>query len=245
MKKIIKNPLLILGMGILIIAASSATATRAAIVYQTEAERVNFSTAVFSVDLQENVDGKYVSLNDETGLQFPEIKKDDALKIGKKYTEEVKVVNNSNPDTGYSEYVRVVVRKSWFKDGKKQTALDPSLINIETASGWILNNDESTEEMSVYYRTSPLPCGEEVPFITAVTIKDEVTSFVTNIGTETEIRNVYKYDDESAYIQLQADAVQTHNAKDAIFAAWGVYAQFPEGVVDDGDIISISSKAKE
>ncbi len=240
MKKIIKNPLVILSLGILLIGVSTATATRAAIVYQTEAERVNFSTAIFSVDLQENVDGKYVSLNDKTGLQFPEIKKDDSLKIGKKYTEDVKVVNNSNPDTGYSEYVRVVVRKSWVKDNAKQTILDPDLIKIEVADGWIKaeNNDKFSKEMEVYYRATPLACGEEVPFITSVTIDSEVTSYVTNVGTESAIKNEYTYNGESANIELQADAVQTHNAKDAMYAAWGVKAEFT--AEDDGNITSIS-----
>ncbi len=238
MKKIIKRPLVILALGILIVGASTVTATRAAIVYQTEAEKVNFSTAVFSVDLQENVDGKYVSLDDKTGLQFPEIKKDGSLKIGKKYTEDVKVVNNSNPDTGYSEYVRVVVRKSWVRNDKKQTILDLELINIETASGWIENKAESTDEMSVYYRTTPLACGEEAPFITSVTINSDITKYVTNVGTETEIKNEYKYDGESANIELQADAVQTHNAADAMYAAWGVRAEFTD--LDDGNITSIS-----
>lgn len=240
MKKIIKHPLVILAIGILVVGASTATATRAAMVYQTEAERVNFSTAIFSVDLQENVDGEYVSLKDGTGLQFPEIKKDDSLKIGKKYTEDVRVVNNSNPDTGYSEYVRVVVRKSWYKDGKKQTDLDPSLIEIDTVDDWILNEAESTKEMFVYYRKTPLLRGEAAPFITAITIKNDITSCVTSVETETTIKNEYKYNGEAAFIELQADAVQTHNAKDAMYAAWGVKAEFTAD--DDGDIVSIKAE---
>lgn len=238
MKKIIKHPLVILALGILVVGVSTATATRAAMVYQTEAERVNFSTAIFSVDLQENVDGNYVSLDEDTGLQFPAIKNDGSLIIGKKYTEDVRVVNNSNPDTGYSEYVRVVVRKSWFKDGEKQTDLDPKLIDIETADGWILDETESSKETYVYYRTTPLARGEAAPFITAITIKGDITSYVKSVETETTIKNEYKYNGEAAFVQLQADAVQTHNAKDAMYAAWGVKAQLT--AVDDGDIISIN-----
>ena len=118
MKKLYKNPLLILILGLVVISAGSITATRAAIVYQRAAERVNFSTAEISVDVEELVDDSFISVGEQNGLTFPEIANDDSFKIGKNYSENVRIVNNSNEETGYSEYVRVIVRKSWYKDGK-------------------------------------------------------------------------------------------------------------------------------
>lgn len=250
MKKIYKNPLVILILGIIIIAASSAGAARAAIIYQTEAERVNFSTATFSIDLQEKVDGDYVSLGEESGLSFPEIVADENIKIGKKYVEDVRVVNNSNPETGYKEYVRVVVRKSWFKDGKS-TKLDPELIKLEVADGWFLNEAESTKETSVYYRTTPLNCGDTSDFITGITVDNKVTTYVdtkssdiTNDGgikIGTNIEYEYLYNGQEVYLQLQADAVQTHNSENAIYAAWGINATCD--AQDDGTITAIGGVA--
>ena len=57
MKKNIKSPLAVLVAGLVIIGASSIGATRAAVVYQSAAERINFSTAKLSVILEEEVDG--------------------------------------------------------------------------------------------------------------------------------------------------------------------------------------------
>lgn len=242
MKKFYKNPLIILAIGILVLGASSVTATRAAMVAQTAAERVNFKTVALSVDLQEMVENEYVSLEDNDGLTFPEIAADETIKIGKKYTEQVRVVNDSNNETGYSEYVRVVVRKSWYKDGKN-TDLDPALIKLEVADGWFLNEAESTAEKSVYYMNTPLACGNSADFIKSVSIDSTVTEFVVNTGTETVITNEYIYNGESAYIQLQADAVQTHNAEDAIYAAWGVKATC--SAQDDGNILSINGKSTQ
>ena len=243
MRKLYKSPVLLLALGILVIGTSTATATRAAMVYQTTAERVNFSTAIFSVNLMENVDGEYVSLSDTQGLQFPEIQKDDSFKIGKRYEEDVKVVNNSNADTGYSEYVRVVVRKSWSDENGKNTNLDPSLIKLDIADGWYLNDSESTPERAVYYMTSPLACGNEAQFLEGITVDNSVTSFVTTTETEASIVNEYTYNGESVYIQLTADAVQTHNSEDAIYAAWGVKATC--SAADDGNIITIDGKPTE
>lgn len=242
MKKFYKNPLLILALGLLIISAGSISATRAAMVYQSAAERVNFSTAEISVEIKELTDDGYVTIGEQGGLTFPEVAKDDSFKIGKKYKESVKLVNNSNEATGYSEYVRVVVRKSWYKDGKS-TDLDPSLINLEVADGWYENKAEGTSEQAVYYRLTPLGCGNEAEFLKSISVDNKITKLVSTKETETSIETEYLYSGESVYIQLQADAVQTHNAEDAIYAAWGVKAKCD--AVDDGKIIKIGDVATQ
>ena len=214
MKKLYKNPLLILILGLVVISAGSITATRAAMVYQSAAERVNFSTAEISVEIKELVDNGYVTVDKQKGLSFPEVAKDQNFKI-----------------------VRVVLRKSWFKGGKS-TDLDPSLINIEVADGWYKNEAESTAEQSVYYMLTPLGCGKEVEFVKSISVDNKVTNLITQKETETSIETEYLYSGESLFVQIQADAVQTHNAEDAIYAAWGVKAKCD--TADDGKIISIS-----
>ncbi len=247
MKKIIKNPLTILVVGLMILAASTAGATRAAFTYQTAAEKVNFSTANISVDILEEVEGEYVSVSENEGLVAASINEDDSIKPGKKYEEKLKVVNNSNEETGYSEYVRVVVRKSWF-DESKNTSLDPQLIELEVADGWYINPDETTAEQTVYYLTSPLACGNEKDFLYSIKVKEEIATFVetkpvVKDGVEIagSVENIYLYDKENLYLQIQMDAVQTHNCEDAIYAAWGVKATC-DGP-DDGNILSINGKA--
>lgn len=240
MKKNLKSPLIILALGVVIVAASSAGAARAALVDSTARERVNFSTAELSVDILEND----VSLKSSGELNFSAV--DEDIKVGKLYDENVTIVNNSNEETGYSEYVRVIVRKSWYKDGKKDTSLDPALIVINVDDGWIENKDESTSEQTVYYRTSPLACGESVDFINSIKIDNVVNTIVADtaadgVSISGNIANEYIYDGQEAYIQLQADVVQTHNAEDAIYAAWGVKATCSKA--DDGDILSINGKA--
>ncbi len=240
MKKLIKNPLILLALGLIIIVSGSVGATRAALVYQTQAERVNFSTATISVELQENTGDGYAAISE--GLQFPNIAADESFKVGKKYSENVRVVNNSNSETGYAEYVRVVVRKNWYKDGKS-TNLDPDLIKLETADGWYLNPDETTKEQTVYYMTSPLGCGNAADFLVSIKVDNTVTEYVETADGETTgtIVNQYLYDGEQIQIEIQADAVQTHNAEDAIYAAWGIKATCD--AVDDGNIVTIGGKA--
>ena len=245
MKKIFKNPLFLMAIGLMVIGASTIGATRAAFSYQTAAERVNFSTAEISVDILEEVEEEYISVKESGELQFSSIKADEKFKPGKLYQENVKLVNNSNQETGYQEYVRVVVRKSWYKDGK-DTSLNPKLIDLKVADGWYENPAERTEEQKVYYLTSPLACGSEIQFLKGIQISNEITDYVYTVPVTDEeggaiqgcVQNVYKYNDMKVYIQIQADAVQTHNGKDAIYAAWGIKAECDD--VDDGNIISIN-----
>lgn len=231
---------MILALGLIVLGASSVGATRAAIMYQTAAEHVNFSTAVFSVDITGDIaDGK---------LTFPAIENDIEEKgfidIGKKYPETVKIVNNSNEETGYKEYVRVVVQKSWKNaDEKKNQTLDPALIKLEVADGWIINEAESNnndkyKEQTVYYLKKPLECGQEASFITGITVDNKVTQIVKDVTTESTITHEYVYDGQIVDVSIRADAVQTHNAEEAIYAAWGVKATC--SAIDDGDIVSIT-----
>ena len=244
MKKLYKNPLIILALGLIIIISASAGAARAAIVYQSAAERVNFSTATISVEVQEKTDEGYVAVENE--LNFSEVAKDEKFKVGKKYNENVRIVNNSNQETGYSEYVRVVVRKNWYKDGKS-TNLDPDLIKLEIADGWYLNPDETTKEQAVYYMTTPLGCGNAAEFLVSVQVDNKLTSYVetkpyeeNGVEIEGTIVNEYLYDGQAFQIEIQADAVQTHNSEDAIYAAWGIKATC-DGQ-DDGNILTIGDK---
>ena len=43
--------------------------------------------------------------------------------------------------------------------------------------------------------------------------------------------NDYHYDDKYVSIEVQADAVQTHNAEEAMLGAWGVKAEVENNVL--------------
>ena len=68
MKKIVKNPLVILAVGMLVVAASSVGATRAAITYSSQSEQVDFSTAKLQVELQEKQGDDYAAVNSADSL---------------------------------------------------------------------------------------------------------------------------------------------------------------------------------
>lgn len=236
MRKIVKNPLIILAVGLIIVAASSVGATRAAITYSNEAQEMDFSTARLSVDIQEKQGDAYVSVSGKNGLTFPgiaeEMKTNDEDKsndkpftIGKKYPEEVQVVNNSTGD--YQEYVRVMVRRSWTDASgtTKDTFLDPELISLGVVEGdWLEDTKEATAEGKAYYLKKPLGQGETAQFLKSITIDNEIVSYVKTVdGKEAgTVINEYKYDDKRFFVELRVDAVQQHNAKDAILGAWGV-----------------------
>lgn len=247
MNKKYRAPLAMLAGGLVMIVLSSVGATRAALVYQQAADKVNFKTAELSVAIQENVEGEYTEISGEDGISFSGIT-DDKIVVGKKYAEDIRVVNDSNSETGYKEYVRVVVKKSWFKDGKN-IELDPSLIKLEVANGWYMNPDEETTEQTVYYMTSPLECGNAASFITGISVDNKVNEAVTIVPADGEVDltgnvvNEYLYEGEQIYIQLQVDAVQTHNGEDAINGAWGIKAKCD--AADDGNIISIGEKSTQ
>ena len=149
------------------------------------------------------------------------------LKPGMTYPEDISVANDGTAP----EYVRLVVRKYWTKGGQtvKDTNLTPALIELGLADGWIENTSEGTAEMSVYYCTKQLAAGDKSQAIKTVRVKGDVLTAKENItvsektvGKKTVYTYTYKYDGYAVNIEVEAQAVQTHNANDAIRSIWGV-----------------------
>ncbi|WP_028242529.1 hypothetical protein [Pseudobutyrivibrio ruminis] len=229
MKKINKNPLIILAIGLVVIIASTVGATRAAMVAQEDADSLKFTTAEFKVDFTGDIsDGK---------IDFPAMEEDEFLKIGKLYNETISVKNTSTGE--YDEYLRVVVKKSWEKDGKKTIALDPKKIEIKVADGWYKNVSESTAEQDVYYKLTPVKKDAEIAFITGIKVKEDVAKVVEQTGTETIIENSYPYNKAKIKLSLEVDGLQTHNSADSIRAAWGLGQSF-EAEDSEGNKTTVS-----
>lgn len=172
------------------------------------------------------------------------------LKIDKKYKEKLKVKNSG----AIGEYVRVTVYKYWTDGSGKgrNRDLNPEYIDLEFVNtgkdeDWLIDEDASTEERTVLYYRSVLPVGEETsPFTDSITIdkairnmaEETVSETVTETGnvkeTTTIKKSTYVYDGKEFCVEVEVDAVQDHNAEDAILSAWGKKVTWG----DDGKTIS-------
>lgn len=153
--------------------------------------------------------------------------KDEELKIGKKYAEELRVHNTGR----INQYVRVSIYKYWIdKDGNKLRNLSPDLIKLNLTNigtDWLLDKESSTHERTVLYYSKLLNQGDETSlFADSLTIDGMVATKVTQQSSAndkglTTITTTYDYDGTQFCVEANVDAVQEHNAQDAIWSAWG------------------------
>ena len=143
--------------------------------------------------------------------------KDTKMEFGKAYAEELAVQNTGEID----QYVRVTIYKWWEDASGKQRNVYPGYINLKLTleDGWVEDQSASTEERTVLYYTKPLARGESVIFAEEFSIAQDVMSIVRQDGNG---GTVHAYEGLTACVDVDVDAVQTHNAEDAILSAWGV-----------------------
>ena len=235
----------------LLLAGSTVGSTRAALTYFSENYSASVNISQIGVSIQEN--GKTVSSRDYAGdgqwketstslfSDLLDTEKGEKLALGKKYDDSITVLNSGDIDS----FVRVIVTKSWQdKEGNKDTSLDPDLIqlNFLTENGWQIDESASTPERTVLYYTSLLAPDQSTAELLgedALSIDSAVGTKVNQTETRTEegtvITTQYAYDGYSFQVEIEADAVQTHNAEDAIKSAWGVDVT----VSEDGNRISL------
>ena len=243
-------PAVLLTASALLLAGSTAGSARAALTYFSEDYSAQVSISRIGVSLEEN--GETISSRDYTednawaetqGTLFSGLfgEGKESPQLGKAYDDNITVKNSGSIDT----FVRVIVKKSW-KDGEgnKDTSLDPDLIRLDflTGNGWMVDEEASTKERTVLYYANALAAGESTaPLLDegALTIDKSVGSKVTQETEETPqgtlVRTSYAYDGYQFSVEIEADAVQTHNAEDAIQSAWGTQVQ----VSEDGSTISL------
>ena len=239
-----KTTMALLALAIILLAASALGSTRAALTYFSENYTAQLEVSHIGVTLVEN--GKNIRSRAYAGsgdawkesqgeLLKDMLGKDEKVALGKKYEEKLTVKNSGAID----EYVRVSIVKSWTdKDGNKVTSLSPKLIDLGlTGNGWIKDENNSTEERIMLYYPRVLKSGEMAPiFADSIRIDDAVANKVTE---ETRIEDghtvsttTFNYDGVNFNLEAEVDAVQTHNAKDAIKSAWGIDVN----VASDGTI---------
>lgn len=163
----------------------------------------------------------------------------DALELGKKYEEDIRVKNNGDA----SEYVRVIVTKYWTKDGEKVAEMDPSLIKLTfnndeyNKGSWKLNEKEykkaDKQEKFVYYCLNGLKSSEEsAPLFSHISIDAKAGDQYDVAQEGNVITYSYAYDGYEAEVKVEVQSVQTSHGTEAIKSVWGV----TNVTADDGSL---------
>ncbi len=238
MKKLSKSTIVLLALAAVLLVGSAVGSTRAALTYYSEYYGAEITVSNIGVSLIENEelisyrnydnDGNWNKQEGELLVNM--LAEGEELTLGKAYTEELKVLNSGEIDS----YVRVVLTKSWEKDGVKDQTLDPGLIELEFVTGdngWVIDETASTPERTVLYYTNVLDVNTATDAFTSTLRINPIlqTKVVENVTTEVidgkEYKTIsyeYEFDGYKFNLEADVDAVQTHNAVDAIKSAWGV-----------------------
>lgn len=222
----------LLSASVVLLAGSTVGSARAALTYYSENYGAQVEVSKIGVSLVEN--GEVVSKRDyDSNGKWDEATgdlltglKEEKIVPGKQYDEAISVTNSGSIDS----YVRVILKKSWTnKEGEKDTTLSPDLINLNfpKGSGWVVDKKTSTKERTILYYTTILKSGSKTnPLCDKLSIDGSIATKVKQDVTEKDgyktITTTYAYDGYNFQLEAEADAVQTHNAQDAIKSAWGV-----------------------
>ncbi|MCI8930096.1 MAG: hypothetical protein HFI02_02470 [Lachnospiraceae bacterium] len=225
---------------------SAANSSRAALTYYSENYSAEFQMFDIGVTLLEN--GSEASWRNYTqkddvwqeggGELLSHLLDGEAggkIQPGKAYSEELSVRNSGSID----EYVRVILYCYWEdKDGNRVTDVSPGLIELGlTGNGWVEDASASTEERKVVYYTGILPAGQQTPALSDTLTINEKAALMMSGGEGQEEAGAdgnpgdngstgqamaYGYDGLRFVLEAEVNAVQTHNAEEAIKSAWGV-----------------------
>lgn len=226
----------LLFLAVVMLLASAVGSTRAALTYYSENYTAEITVSQIGVSLLEN--GETVSSRDYNKNKWNEtsnngneaasllknmLKEDEKLALNKKYDEELSVKNSGTID----EYTRVRIYKYWVNpDGSKVTSLSPDLIdlNLVNEGNWVKNPKSTKECTELFYKGILKAGAQSKPFADTIRIDKKVASEVQTEKNGNVITTTYKYDGVQFKVDVEVDAVQTHNAQDAIRSAWGVDA---------------------
>ncbi|MCI8506237.1 MAG: hypothetical protein HFI67_08635 [Lachnospiraceae bacterium] len=228
----------LLALAAVLLLGSAVGGTRAALTYYSENYTAEITVSQIGVSLLEN--GQVVSSRDykqnewqavtnrgkdsvNGALLLNMLEPEEKLALNKEYEERLTVKNSGSID----EYVRVRIYRYWMKDGKKVTTLSPDLIDLNLVSQdvWVKGPNETVECTELFYK-GILPSGEESEaFADTIRIDGAVAAEAKVERNGSTITTTYKYDGVEFHVDVEVDAVQTHNAQDAIRSAWGVDAE--------------------
>ena len=180
----------------------------------------------------ENNNGKWRNGN------YPLFHSIDTIEFGRKYSEQFRVLNSGTID----EYVRVKIYKYWIDgNNKKNYQLDPAKIVLKLNdvelkdlsgenNGWVVDKNETTVERITMYYTMPIKHDEATGlFADSLTIDSSVGEMTKNVVKQETIDGVTyttysftgKYNGNYFCVEMEADAIQTHNVDKAVKSVWG------------------------
>lgn len=232
--RVLAKSFLLFGAAAALLLTSTVGSTRAALTYRSENYEMQIEVPSIGVSLIEN--GNVVSRRDYVDNSWREgsrelladmLGKDkdgqeEKLVLGKTYPEKLWVHNSGTIDS----YVRAIVYKNWTKkDGETaNTELSPDLIELNlTGNGWIVDENASTPERTVLYYSQILPSNGTTPsFSDKLRINPSIGDKVTETREGNTVKTEFAYNGYQFHIKVEVDAVQTHNAVEAIRSAWGV-----------------------
>ena len=210
-----KLPIILVASSAIMLAASTIGSTKATLTYMSDNYLAQIDIKSIGVTLTEN--GNDVSWRDykhkdddwseATGVLLGDMLEnagDEKLILDKKYDERLAVKNSGS--IGF------------------------------TNDGWTEDESAKTTERNVFYYNSILKKGQTSPdFADKISIAGDIATIVdqtsqTDDNGLTTITTTYEYDGALFVLEATVDAVQTHNAKDAIKSAWGVDVN----ISDDG-----------
>lgn len=169
----------------------------------------------------------------------PEDTQEQKLIFEKRYPEALAVQNSG----AVNSYIRISIYRYWLdENGSKQNALklDPGLIHLylgegdkevdldsaETNfNGWIKDTRAGTitRERTVLYYSSLVNAGDVTsPVVDHIAIDNSIATKVSAKQTGTTVTTTYDYEGKQFCLEVTADAIQEHNASDAMKSAWGI-----------------------
>ena len=220
-----KNKILLF-VSVLLLLFSTVNMARAAFAVYSESVQSKIQLEDIGVSLLEN--GKEISWRNykgegewirEKGNLLTSL--ENPIELGKNYPEEIAVKNTGK----INEYVRLTITKCWKKDNEKQFDLSPDYIVLKEKNheDWIEDVSSRTPERRVFYYTKLLPAGQTTSslsdsFQIDPSILLDVVQEKDDKGT---IKEKYLYEGAEYCLSAKVDAIQEHNAADAVLSAWG------------------------
>lgn len=224
-----KGTMAVFGAAVVLLLFSSVGGARAALTYYSENHMTEIQTQTIDVELREN--GNSVPMNSDNsakGLLQGLVPEGEKFQIGEAYPESLSVRNTGEID----QYVRVTIYKYWVDEkGNKVKDVYPDYIEltpdqkVSGTDGWWVDEDASTQERTVLYYKKPLAGSasgstgerETTPFATQLKVNADVGKIVTQNGDSVS----FDYQGLKFQVRVDVDALQTHNAEDAILSSWG------------------------
>lgn len=212
-----------------LLALGSVSGARAALTQTSQEYITRFGTQTIEVSLVEQTGTNDAErIEDDGALLTNLVGENETFIVGKIYDEKLMAQNTGEID----QYVRMTIHKYWVDGDGKRVDLSPDLIHLEINEDKWFKAYEEDETIVLYYR-EPLSADPETregqmteAALESLQVESSILKLVTQTTADGVITTNYAYNGLYVGLDADVDAVQTHNAHDAILSAWGVDLSF-------------------